>query len=52
MTTASFIGFVITIYFFLTGFVRRDVDVVYVEKVCSCGNKNWQDAIDVLLSDF
>ena len=35
--------FVMTISYFFYGFVRRDVDVVYVEKVCNCRNKNQHD---------
>ena len=37
---------------FFKGFVRHDIDVVYVEKVCICRSKNWQDTRDALLSDF
>ena len=31
-------------------FLRRDVDVEYVEKVCSCKEKNEQDMIDTFFS--
>ena len=31
---------------------RRDIYVVYMEKICNSRNKNWQDTKDVLLSDF